>query len=391
MLSGSDGVLSFKVATIAITKKECYLMRKILSVLMLFTAILCFGTAASAAVPTLRVAYTITTHHEPFMAAMVLCEKFEPTGVWLSKVVDKEKYDLYMDGKKVARLNVIVTKSGAEATSLFAQNHLDLTLNSFPAMLAGIDRGVKIKVLAPFQGDAIAMVSRNGIDVKGWKGFEKYVKDSKKPVVVGYHSPTSAPKIVFEAAMDNAGFRITGDGNATKADADIILMDLKSISNVVPALAAKQVEFAVVPAPTPEVVEASKQGNIVLQLKELPPKGKWKGFPCCCIAGTTDIIEKEPEAVRAYVKLMQVTADWSQKNKKEASAAAADWLGLAPEVIAKAEMDFSTKVTKKWMGNAALYVDMLNKLEQMTGQLKGKKLSDVEKLVFDFRFIDGKK
>lgn len=46
------------------------------------------------------------------------------------------------------------------------------------------------------------------------------------------------------------------------------------------------------------------------------------------------------------MKLMQVTADWSQKNKKEASAAAADWLGLAPEVIAKAEMDFSTKVTK---------------------------------------------
>lgn len=69
LLSGSDGVLSFKVATIAITKKECYLMRKILSVLMLFIVILCFGTAASAAVPTLRVAYTITTNDEPFMAA----------------------------------------------------------------------------------------------------------------------------------------------------------------------------------------------------------------------------------------------------------------------------------------------------------------------------------
>lgn len=176
---------------------------------------------------------------------MVLSE-FEPTGFLAFKGSDKEKYDLYMDGKKVARLNVIVTKSGAEATSSCSESSRPYP-QLIPCDACRYRPRSEDVGFGAISGDAIAMVSRNGIDVKGWKGFEKYVKDSKKPVVVGYHSPTSAPKIVFEAAMDNAGFRITGDGNALVADADIILMDLKSISNVVLALAAKQVEFAVVP------------------------------------------------------------------------------------------------------------------------------------------------
>lgn len=59
--------------------------------------------------------------------------------------------------------------------------------------------------------------------------------------------------------MDKAGFKITGDANATKADADILMIDLKGIPNVIPALVANQVEFAVVPAPTPEVIEAKNR------------------------------------------------------------------------------------------------------------------------------------
>ncbi len=362
-------------------------MKKIFAAL-LFIAIFSLAAlpATAADVPTLRASYSLTTHQEAFMVSMARGEKFKDSGVWLEPGGEREKFDLYADGKKVARLNVIVTKSGSEATSLFAQNHLDLTTNSFPAMLSGIDRGTKIKVLAPLQADAIAMVARNDIKAKGWKGFSDYVKHSKKPVAVGYHSPTSAPKIVFEAAMDKAGLKITGDANATKADADILMIDLKGIPNVIPALVANQVEFAVVPAPTPEVVEAKKQGHVVLQMKELPPAGAWKSFPCCCVAGREEVIEKNPEAVKAYVRLLAAASDWCRKNKKEAAAETANWLGLEPEVIARAEMEFSTKVTKGWLKNAELYPEMLNRLGQLTGKLKDKKLSEVKDEVFDFRF-----
>lgn len=342
-------------------------------------------------VPVLRASYGITTHQEAFMVAMSRGEKFKDSGVWLKPVVEREKFDLYSDGKKVARLNVIVTKSGSEATSLFAQNHLDLTTNSFPAMLSGIDRGTKIKVLAPLQADAIAMVARNDIDVRSWEAFQEYVKKSRKPVTVGYHSPTSAPKIVFEGAMDSVGLRITGDANATKADADILMVDIKGVANVIPAMVAKQIEFAVAPAPTPEVVEAKGQGHIVMQMKELPPKGAWESFPCCCIAGREEVIEKYPEAVEAYVRLITVASEWCSANKEAGAAEAAAWLGLEPEVIARAEMEFSTKVTPTWLKNAALYPEMLNQLGQLTGALKDKKLADVQDLVFDFRFTEVEK
>ena len=361
----------------------------ILAFILTLTLTTALSAAAGAAeLPVLRASYGLTTHQEAFMVAMARGEKFKNTGVWLSPVVDREKFDLYMDGKKVARLNVIVTKSGSEATSLFAQNHLDITTNSFPAMLSGIDRGTKIKVLAPLQADAIAMVARNDIKVKSWKEFRDYVKKSKKPVTVGYHSPTSAPKIVFEGAMDSAGLRITGDAGATKKDADILMLDLKGVANVIPAMVANQVEFAVAPAPTPEVVEAKKQGHIVLQMKELPPAGAWKSFPCCCIAAREEIIEQHPEAVKAFVKLLANSSRWCEKNKKEAAVEAANWLGLEPEVIARAHMEFSTKVTKRWLKNAALYPDMLNRLGQLTGKLKDKKLSEVKDQIFDFRFTE---
>ena len=177
-------------------------MKKIFAVLLITVLFSFYGLPSFAAdVPTLRASYGITTHQEAFMVAMARGEKFKESGVWLKPVVEREKFDLYADGKKVARLNVIVTKSGSEATSLFAQDHLDLTTNSFPAMLSGIDRGTKIKVLAPLQADAIAMVARNDIDVRSWKAFQEYVKKSKKPVTVGYHSPTSAPKIERERVM----------------------------------------------------------------------------------------------------------------------------------------------------------------------------------------------
>ena len=358
----------------------------------LFALVLAVLTAAFAApvfaedVPVIRASYTMTTHQQAFMVAMAEGEKLKDNGVWLKPIVPKEKFDLYDNGKKVARLEVIVTKSGSEATTLFAQGHLDLTTNSFPAMISGIDSGAKIKVISPLQSDAIAMVSRTDIDVKGWEAFEKYVKDSKRPVTVGYHSPTSAPKIVFEAAMAQSNLRVTGDANATKEQADIVMMDLKGIPNVIPALIAKQVEFAVIPAPPPEVVEAKGQGHVVLQMKELEPAGAWEDFPCCCIAASDKAIAEQPEALRAFVKLMDVTSRWCLANKDQAAVATGDWLGIEPAVISKAVMGLSTTVTPTWMKNAALYPDILNELGQLTGSLKGKKLADVQDQVFDFQF-----
>ena len=343
--------------------------------------------AANLDVPAIRMAYGITTHQQGFTIALQKAEAFKDFGVYFKPVVEKEKYDLYKGDERIARFEVIVTKSGAEAASLFAQNHLDLTTNSFPAMLSAIDSGTPIKVLAPIQADGIAMVGRVDSPVEDWDSLMTYIKEAKMPVKLGYHSPTSAPKILIEAALFEAGLRLTGDANATREQADVLLVDLKGVANFNPALTSGQVDFWVAPAPTPQVAVLKEQGKMILDLKTLPPAGKWDHFPCCVTAAHTDVIEKHPEVLRAYVELLTKSSEWCNAHKAEADELSAVWFGVPVEATRMSEMTFSTDPSEKWFRNASLYPEMLNKLGQFKNHLKGKTLEESRDLVFDFRFV----
>lgn len=362
-------------------------MKKIAITLILLLIAVMPAVAAEKKVPVIRMAYGLTTHQQAFTIALQKAEDFKNFGVYFKPVVEKEKYDLYKGGERIARFEVIVTKSGAEAASLFAQGHLDLTTNSFPAMLSAIDSGTPIKVLAPLQADGIAMVGRVDSPVNDWDSLMAFIKQAKIPVKLGYHSPTSAPKILVEAALFEAGLRLTGDANATKKEADVLLVDLKGIANFNPALTSGQVDFWVAPAPTPQVAVLKKQGKIILDLKTLPPAGKWDNFPCCVTAAHVDVIEKHPEVLKAYIDLLTKSCAWCNNNEAEADELSAVWFGVPVEATRMSEMTFSTDPSEKWFRNASLYPEMLNKMGQFKKHLKGKTLEQGKDIIFDFRFV----
>lgn len=362
-------------------------MKKFAVTLILLLIAAIPATAAEKKVPVIRMAYGLTTHQQAFTIALQKAEGFKDFGVYFKPVVEKEKYDLYKGNERIARFDVIVTKSGAEAASLFAQGHLDLTTNSFPAMLSAIDSGTPIKVLAPLQADGIAMVGRVDSPVNDWDSLMTFIKQAKMPVKLGYHSPTSAPKILIEAALFEAGLRLTGDANATKKEADVLLVDLKGIANFNPALTSGQVDFWVAPAPTPQVAVLKKQGKMILDLKTLPPAGKWDNFPCCVTAAHVNIIEKHPDVLKAYIDLLTKSSAWCSNNKAESDELSAVWFGVPVEATRMSEMTFSTDPSEKWFRNASLYPDMLNKMSQFKKQLKGKTLEQAKDIVFDFRFV----
>lgn len=62
-------------------------------------------------------------------------------------------------------------------------------------------------------------------------------------------------------------------------------------------------------------------------------------------------------------------------------------MGVPVEVIEKAHIRFFTDVTPDWLANAEMYAEILNRLGQLTGKLKGKKLANTMDQVFDFRFV----
>ncbi|OPY67495.1 MAG: NMT1/THI5 like protein [Syntrophorhabdaceae bacterium PtaU1.Bin034] len=342
--------------------------------------------AGAADVPNLKVGYIFTTHHTPLMVAAQKGEAFKSMGVYLRPVVPKDKYELVANGKPIAVFQLIVAKSGAETSALFARNQLDLAMASVTAIMAGVDKGTRMKIVAPLQTEGMGLVAPKDSRLSDWNSFLGYVKNAKQPVKIGYHSPTSAPKIVLEGALRQAGIKVTEDPNDQSAQ--VLLADLKETTNIIPALASKQVEAIVGPSPFPEVAVSRGVGKIIVNLRDLPPSGYWHDFPCCVSVASDQAISKYPEVVEKFVELVSKTNAWCNKNRLEAGTLTADWIGLPADAAKASMLVFLPKFTQSWMQNADKYMGVLNGMGNFTGRLKGKTINEAKPLLFDMQFID---
>ena len=352
---------------------------------------LCMGTTAAHAgkskLPTLYLGYVFTTHHTPIMVAAAKGKELGESSAYLEEIVPKQKYKLFSaEGKPLAMINFIVSKSGSETATLFAMNRLDVALASSTAFMSGIDKGTKIKMLCPLHVDGMSMVFPADSKINGYDDVAAAIKASKTPFKIGYHSPTSAPRVVFEGALHEAGFKITGNPN--DADADILMVDLKFTSNLIPALLSKQVDCWVGPSPHPAVAEEKKVGHIGLDSRDLPPAGAWTDFPCCAIATSEQMINEQSEAVQAITDLMTAACNWSNTNKNETAEISGKWIGVPVEAVKKDTIIYTTNPTENWMHGEEVFLKMLNSMNKFKGPLKDAKLQAVEPLLYDFSFVE---
>ncbi|MYL85263.1 ABC transporter substrate-binding protein [Desulfovibrio aerotolerans] len=359
-------------------------MRRLI-VALLFVVVFAIPALAEE-LPVLKVSYVFTTHHTPLMVAAMRGEAFQDQGVYLKTVAPKERYELISHGKPVAVLDFVVAKSGAETATLFAQNHVDLAMASVTAIMAGVDKGTGIKVVAPMQTEGMALVAPKGSPLANWDDLVAKAKAGNEPMKIGYHSPTSAPKIVLEGALKQAGIAVTENPNDTEAK--ILLVDLKETTNMIPALVAGQVEAVVGPSPFPEMAVAKGVGQVVVDLKDLPPAGFWRDYPCCVTVAGTKCIAEHPQVVQAFVDLVIAANTWSNDHKSEAGALTAEWIGMPPEAGKASSLSFLSGFSESWMRNTGNYLAVLNAMDKFTGQLKGKTIDDVKPLLFDMRFIE---
>lgn len=360
-------------------------MLRIAKIMLITLAILGLPlTSWAEEIPTLKVGYVFTTHHTPLLVAASQGETFNSQGVYLKMISPKERYELMVHGKPVAVLDLVVTKSGAETATLFAQKHLALA--SVTAIMAGVDKGTPIKVLAPLQTEGMALVAPKDSPLKSWDDFVAMARQAKEPVKVGYHSPTSAPKIVLEGALKQTGLRVTQDPN--DGQAQVLLADLKETTNMIPALASRQVDAVVGPSPFPEVAVTRGVGKILVDLRDLPPAGHWHDYPCCVVACTLDTMSGQTQAVAAFVELMARTNQWCNQNRAEAGAISARWIGIPEEAGRASNLVFLPAFNQSWMRGTASYLDLLNGMGNFKGRLQGKKLEEVKGLLLDTSFSD---
>lgn len=304
-------------------------------------------------------------------------------------MIDKQQYELYKGQEKIALVNTIVTKGSSETAVMMGQGRIDCCVNSSTGMISGYDQGTDIQMLCPIHVDGISLVFAPGSEVYGWEAVEKTIKDSPVPFRIGFHSPTSAPRVLVQAALERSGLKVTLDPNDEKAD--VLLVNLNGSKNLLSSLTNNIVDAWTGPSHHPELAENMGFGKIALKLKDFPPQGLWLDFPCCVFAASKKFITEQPEIVQGLVNLLTWSANWCQNNRDEAAPILAGIIGVPEDVVKKAEIVFTTKPTQKWLDGEGLYVEMLNRLGMFDGRMKGKKFDEVKDVIFNFQFINNVK
>lgn len=344
------------------------------------------GDATKTKLPSLKMAWDFDLHSGAFLVAFSEGEEFKDSGYYLKTLVDKEQFELYKGDTPIALINTVVTKGSSESAIMMGQGQLDCCINSSTGMMGGRDQGTDIKALCPVHADGIGLVLSPEVDFYGWEAVENYIKNAEEPVKIGYHSPTAAPRIILEAALMESGFKITE--NPENMDADVLLVDLKGVKNLFSSISSGAVDGWVCASHYPELAENQGVGKIVLDLRDLPPEGKWHDFPCCIFAATSDIIEAYPEVMDAMVDLLTYSTNWCQENKEESSAILAQAIGIPEEVTKATSLVFTTNPSETWINGIGLYVELLNKIGIFEGDMKGVPFDQVQKDFFDFQFLN---
>ena len=165
------------------------------------------------------------------------------------------------------------------------------------------------------------------------------------------------------------------------------MVDLKSTSNLIPALLSNQVDCWVGPAPHPVVAEYKNVGHIGLSSRDLPPKGQWADFPCCVMGASDQMIAEKPEVVQAMTDLMTMAAIWSNANKVETAKISADCIGVPQDAVEKSTIIYTTDPTENWMKGEGVFLDMLNSMNKFKGKMKNADLAAAAPVLYDFSFV----
>lgn len=368
-------------------------LKLIMLMLVLFVAASCGKNDAeknsqnedSANIPQFTISWGNELHTGIMYLPLEKAEEFKEKGVYLNPL-SEDQFELIKEGKKLALFNFVPTKGGSEAATLMGQKHLDAAVCSNTAMLSAVDQGTAVKILAPIQTDGVALVFPAGTDFYGWDAVKKHIQDSEVPVKIGYHSPVSGPRIALESVLKEEGLKVTEDPG--DSNADVLLVDLKGSSNLLPSLTSGQVDAWVGPSHYPEAAEVEGLGKIVLTLNDFPPEGKWENFPCCVFSAREEVVNQNPEVFEAMVELIDETTKYAMENKEESSKILSEKIGVSKEAVDACKITYTTNPTEKWMSGIKIYADSLQAMGKFTGNLKDKSFDEIKNLVFDFEYAN---
>lgn len=342
------------------------------------------GDKVKAEIPEINVAWGQDLHTANPHIAFEKPELFENNSAYLKPVSDS-RLEMIKDGDVIAYVNFILGGSGSENVTLMSQGHLDVAYSSSTAFMTGIDQGLDCSILCPIQSGGVSVVAHIDAKYDTFDELIEYAKNSEVPINAGYHSAVSSPRIVLEYALKEAGLKVTED--TSDFEADVIMIDLKGLNNLVPSLSSKQVELWAGPIPNPQNAEAQGVGKIIATLDELPG-GKWVDFPCCTVNVHNDLIKNHPDVVQALIEITTDIHDFAQNNREETADILANFVGLDREILLNNDTTYSTEISENFKNGMQIYYEAMTEMGKFSGRFAGKEFNEIKDSVFDFSFVE---
>ena len=319
--------------------------------------------------PVIRIGHAPHDHHSPLYIAAADPDYFKKNGgIYLREIAPRTQYMLIDDGKPVAKVAIDSSIGGRKLIRKLAENHFDMAFGGVPAIISYIDQGSCIKIISPVMTEGAGLVVRKNLPAANWQEFVDFVRQSSQPVRIGFKIDFSVQNLIFEHALAENGLSFAKEINNNNKD--IILLNLHGPKNLIPALENELIEGFVVNQPYVSLAEYRKVGKFIASLSDLPPTGKWKGNPCCALAGCINFAAKNPVPLAIMTTLLMRANTYIKQYPRESAQIIADWLKIPVEIEEKSlpTIHFNSRIDDNWQKGIDFWVRAL--IEE--GKLKGK-------------------
>lgn len=341
-------------------------------------------------VPAINFGYILSDHHSPLLVAATEWKLFKDKyNLYLQPVREKDLYDFYVDGKKLAQVKLVATKQGPDLQTLMAQGSVDMGITGTQALILSVDKGLNARLISPLQTEGNNFVIKKELPVNNWGEFVKWVKGQHRQVRIGIPGVDTIASIVFRSGLQEEGITFTEDPSNKMAD--IVLVDMKGHGNLLSSLINGIVDGFIGAEPFPASAVKAGVAKLIFGLQEMPPQGRWQNHACCSVVATDAVTQKNHELVVNLEELMILATKYASENIQSTAKVSAAWLGVDEQVeeLALRSVHFTTQPSQEWIKSVYMFTRVMKQdLGKIEGQLKSKKNEELDKSLFNFEIYE---
>jgi NitT/TauT family transport system substrate-binding protein len=337
---------------------------------------------------TIKVGHVGHDHHTALFVALDNADKFAAeSGIKVKMVKQFKFYELFDKEQKIADIQIVKVGGGSKMPTALAQNVIEVGFGGVAAVLACVDSGAPVKLIAPLHYKGDMFVVKPDFKAKTWEEFVAMAKATEKPIRIGYKNPVAVAKVIFEEALKHEGISYGGD--LSRQDLKVHMINVKGGGKLNVALSGDLVDGYVGNNPFPAIAVEKGLGKIICDLEELPP-GNFRNHPCCCIAANTKIMKEKSEAITDLLVLFLQATEAINKDSDIAVASAVKWIGTSEEVekMSIPTSGYSMESSKMWYKTMAQWIKAMQGMEIFKNKLQGLKPEKVAEVAYDFTLLE---